>query len=110
MRTPTRLPAKHDDAGDAMSKKMTRKHAERKVARKAVHRAWLERGRRQRPPETYDSVSAYFADYQGYVPLVIPFELSKLTATGMSFHDAYLKLLGRGSIIEIDPWPRPAPA
>ena len=61
---------------------------------------------RQRLPESYDSVSAWFADYRGFVPIQMAHALSKLTATGMSFHDAYLKLLNAGRIIEIEPQPR----
>ena len=83
--------------------------AAKKEAKKERKRAWRERRARQRPPETYDSISAWYADYAGYVPSVIPLELSKLTRMGVSFPDAYLYLLGRGKIIEIDPWPRPDP-
>jgi hypothetical protein len=61
---------------------------------------------RQRRPESYESVSAWFADYRGFVPLPMAHALSQLTATGMSFHDAYLKLLREGRIVEIEPLPR----
>jgi hypothetical protein len=58
---------------------------------------------RQRPPDTYDSVSAWYADYQGFVPLPMAHALSRLTASGMSFPDAYRTLLEQGRIIEIEP-------
>lgn len=61
---------------------------------------------RQRLPESYDSVSAWYADYRGFVPIQMAHGLSQLTRSGMSFHDAYLKLLGEGRIVEIEPWPR----
>lgn len=61
---------------------------------------------RQRLPESYESVSAWFADYREFVPLQMAQGLSKLTDSGMSFHDAYLKLLHEGRIIELEPWPR----
>ena len=60
---------------------------------------------RQRPPESYDSVSAWFEEYVGFVPLPMAHALSVLTQGGTSFRDAYLKLLGEGRIVEIEPWP-----
>jgi len=32
--------------------------------------------------------------------------LSRLTDTGMTFGDAYLSLIKKGAIVELDPWPR----
>jgi hypothetical protein len=62
---------------------------------------------RQRLPESYGSVSEWYADYAGFVPITMAHALSRLTDQGLPFHDAYLVLLRRGSIVEIDPWPRP---
>lgn len=58
---------------------------------------------RQRPPETYRTVSEWWADYHGFVPIQMAHGLSQLTKTGMSFHDAYLRLLGAGKIVELEP-------
>ncbi|MBX3032218.1 MAG: hypothetical protein KF809_18905 [Chloroflexi bacterium] len=58
---------------------------------------------RQRPPETYPTVTEWWADYHGFVPIQMAHGLSQLTKTGMSFHDAYLRLLGAGKIIELEP-------
>lgn len=51
-------------------------------------------------------MSEWFSDYRGRVPLPMAHALSRLTQQGMSFHDAYLELLRRGAIVEIEPWPR----
>lgn len=67
-----------------------------------------ERRSRQRRPETYASVTEWWADYRGFVPIAMAHGLSQLMAKGMSFHDAYLSLVEAGGIVEIDPWPRPA--
>lgn len=56
-----------------------------------------------RRPETYASVSEWYADDAGYVPITMAHALSKLTATGTSFRDAYLESRRRGAIVEIDP-------
>lgn len=58
---------------------------------------------RQRPPESYGSVSEWFGDYRGFVPLQMAHALSQLTAAGMGFPDAYRTLRDQGRIIEIDP-------
>lgn len=64
---------------------------------------------RQRPPESYDTVSEWFADYRGFVPLQMAHAFSRLTAAGMSFPDAYRALRDQGRIIEIDPAETPEP-
>ncbi len=61
---------------------------------------------RRRRPETYESVSAWWADYQGSIPLAMAHALSRLTDSGMSFGDAYLSLIRKGAVVELDPWPR----
>ncbi|MFN8520149.1 MAG: hypothetical protein U0667_12315 [Chloroflexota bacterium] len=58
---------------------------------------------RQRPPETYATVSEWWADYHGFVPIQMAQGLSQLTKQGMPFGEAYLKLLDAGRIIELDP-------
>ncbi len=61
---------------------------------------------RHRRPESYESVSAWWADYRGSVPITMAHALSRLTDTGMTFGDAYLSLIRKGAIVELDPWPR----
>jgi len=52
----------------------------------------------------YASVSEWFRDYRGYVPIQIAAGLDRLIRdTGMSFPDAYRALLGAGKIIHVDP-------
>jgi len=53
---------------------------------------------------TYASVSEWFQDYHGYVPIQMAAGLDRLIRdTGMSFPDAYRALLGAGKIIHVDP-------
>ncbi len=60
------------------------------------------RAARQRPPETYETVSEWWADYHGFVPIQMAQGLSELTRQGMPFGQAYLTLLGAGRIIEFE--------
>jgi hypothetical protein len=53
---------------------------------------------------TYASVSEWFQDYHGYVPIQMAAGLDRqMRGTGTSFPDAYRALLGIGAIIHIDP-------
>ena len=67
------------------------------------------RRKSQRPPETYETVGEWWSDYQGFVPIQMAAGLAGLMKDGMSFHDAYLFLLGKGAIIEIEPPDRSDP-
>lgn len=53
---------------------------------------------------TYVSVSEWYADYHGYVPVQIAAALDRVVREhGRSFAEAYALLLRRGAIIHIDP-------
>jgi hypothetical protein len=53
---------------------------------------------------TYTSVTEWFDDYRGYVPIQMAAALGRLTrGNGMTFPDAYRLLLKGGAIIHIDP-------
>ena len=53
---------------------------------------------------TYTSVSEWYADHRGYVPIQAAAALGRLTRDGtLSFRDAYRLLLRRGAIIHLDP-------
>lgn len=54
---------------------------------------------------TYASVGEWFNDYHGYVPIQMPHALSQLLKAnpGMTFREAYARLLRVGAIIHIDP-------
>lgn len=60
----------------------------------------------QRPPETYSSVSEWFADYRGFVPIQMAHGLSRyIERNNCSFADAYRALRDGGAIIEINDEP-----
>ena len=53
---------------------------------------------------TYATVSEWFRDYHGYVPIQMAAGLDRLMRdTGKSFPEAYRTLVGKGRIIHIDP-------
>ena len=54
---------------------------------------------------TYSSVGVWFTHYRGYVPIQMAVALSRVLRDhpGMTFADAYARLLHAGAIIHLDP-------
>ncbi len=62
-----------------------------------------QRRARLRDPLTYGSVSEWFADYRGFVPIQMAKGLSDvMRAHGITFAEAYRLLRDAGAIIEIE--------
>jgi hypothetical protein len=63
-----------------------------------------------RDPLTYTSVSEWFRDYQGRVPIQMAHGLDRyMQRTGATFAEAYAALRGAGAIIELE-YPEDPPA
>ena len=59
---------------------------------------------RQQPPESYATITEWWRDYHGFVPLAMAHGISQaMREHDLSFRDAYLKLLKGGAIVELEP-------